>query len=249
MKHTLTLFAAVALLLAVSPASFAEFDEPVPNPDSPSGAADDWSVQFKGVSSLAAYDLNGDLDIVAGPITMECWVKIDDYSTYTGFMAYGASYKLGLTNAKELVYTHFGIVDIMSGVTMEPDQVWHHVAAVWEPGSGVTFYIDGENVAFTADTSSPRAIQNANLTVGGETKGAVPLTGSMDRARIHNAVLTAAQLDSVAATPKAPLASTVVSFDFNERRIPYKSDGSSQLQLTQQKAVGTASADNWEVYK
>ena len=41
----------------------------------------------------------------------------------------------------------------------------------------------------------------------------------MDRFRIHGAALTAADLDSVPATPKAVLPTTVVSYNFNETQV------------------------------
>src|SRR5690606_12567510 len=44
--------------------------------------------------------------------------------------------------------------------------------------------------------------------------------GTFDRMRIHGALLTADQVDSVADAPKAPLASTLVSYDFDQADLP-----------------------------
>ena len=249
MKRSFCLFACAALVLVAQAGFTQSAAEPVGNPGSPSGAAGDMSVQFKGVSSLGATDVDGNLNIVDGPITMECWVMLDDHTTYTGFMAYGFTYKLGLTNTKEYVYTHYGIVDMVSGVTVDPGPSWHHYAAVWTPGTGVEFFIDGASVGSFANTSNPRDPQNANLTIGGENNGNVPLTGSMDRARIHHAALTAAQLDSVAGSPKPPLASTLVHYDFDEGKAPYLNGGSIILPLMPQNEVKASSASDWEIYK
>jgi len=51
--------------------------------------------------------------------------------------------------------------------------------------------------------------------------GGNALQGIIDRFRIHQATLTAAQLDSVANTPKATLSSTLVAYSFNESAPPY----------------------------
>ncbi len=50
-----------------------------------------------------------------------------------------------------------------------------------------------------------------------------PFTGSLDRLRIHRAFLSGDQLDSVAATLKAPLGSTVLAYNFNETALPCQS--------------------------
>lgn len=245
---------AAALALALAPMGQAEEREPVANPDSPSGAAGDYSVQFKGVSSLSVDDPDGYLDITAGPITVEAWIKPDELRQYNGLISYGASYKLGINQSggmNNLVFTFFGIVDIFSGFDVPVDGEWLHVAAVWTPGEGVLFYANGEEVASVAEAGNPRALQNTVLVVGGETNGAVPFIGSMDRVRIHNAALAAEDLDSVADAPKGPFDSTLTHYGFDEGKAPYASLGSAALSLRHLNPVGyegTSSAQSWELY-
>jgi hypothetical protein len=127
--------------------------------------------------------------------------------------------------ASELIFTLFGVVDIPSGFVLTSDE-WHHVAAVWEPGVGVTFYYDGAS-SFVEET--PRRVNpylNNILNLGAERLG-TPITGIIDRLRIHGGVLTADQLDSVAATPKGPLANTLVAYSFNEAAMPYQSSATT----------------------
>ncbi len=226
--------------------------EPVSSTSSPSGAVGDLSIQFKGVSSLGADDPTGLLKIIEGPITIESWVQIDGFTNYwTGMVSWGFTYKMGISDDGQFLFTFFGIVDIYSGYSLLPlvgDGMWHHLAAAWEPGVGVNFYVDGVAAGFAAETGSPREPTSTNFTVGGEDVGKVPFTGKMDRVRIHHALLTADQLDSVAATPKAALADTLVSYGFNEGKAPFKSAGSVTLDLSPQNAVAPASAGSWENY-
>ncbi|MBN2326690.1 MAG: LamG domain-containing protein [Candidatus Omnitrophica bacterium] len=250
MKGKWVLFVVMAALVSIP--VFAQDPEPVSNTDSPSGAAGDLSIQFKGVSSVGADDPDGLLNIIEGPITMEVWVKLDDYNgNWTGMSSWGFSYKLGISDDGQFIFTFFGIVDIFSGYDITPlvgDDQWHHFAAAWTPGSGVQFYVDGADVGFVEETRAPQAARSPNFTVGGEDVGKVPITASMDRMRVHNAALTADQLDSDAANPKAPLAETLVSYDFNEAGPPYKSSGSAQLDLMPQNEVAPSAAGVWEIY-
>ena len=190
--------------------------------DTPSQKAGDLAVSLIGNGFLYVDDSkNPILNIQTNALTLETWVKIDptDTRAYEGLIAYGSSYKMGLQNGA-LVFTLYGIVDMPSGITV-PLGEWHHVASAWEPGVGVTFYIDGVSVANVADTSAMRAFGNNLLSIGAETAGGSVL-GSLDRVRIHKGLLTPEQLDSVADTPKAVYANTLVSYNFNESQPPYQ---------------------------
>lgn len=215
-----------ALGLPVDPAN-----DPVVVIDSPAGAAGDRAVSLNvgnatGQGFLVVDDGGAPiLALATNAFTIEAWVKIDPNDTRSaeGIGAYGSSYKLGLVNG-ELTFTLYGLVDIPSGL-MVPLDSWHHVAAAWVPGVGVTFYLDGGSETAVAETRLPRAFANNYLTIGAEGVGGNALQGVIDRFRIHQAVLTAAQLDSVAGTPKAALASTLVAYNFNEAKPPYANAG------------------------
>ena len=199
---------------------------PVSTTDSPSGAATDRAVQLLNGAYLVVDDsVSPLLGVTTASVTLEGWVKRDSTSVaqYEGIMAYGGSYKLGL-NSSEIIFTLFGVVDISSGHILPSDE-WHHVAAAWEPGVGVTIYLDG-NPSFVAETRAARAVLNNYLNLGAEQLG-TPITGTLDRLRVHSGLLTPEQLDSVATTPKAPLANTLVAYAFNEATGPYQSGGAT----------------------
>lgn len=202
----------------------------VPNPDNmpviitdtPSGAANDRAVQLQGTGFLVVDDSDGPiLAVSTEPLTLEAWVKWDgtDPDQYSGIMAYGASYKLGLDNG-QIIFTLFGVVDVYSGIYLPTDGAWHHVAAAYEPGVGVSVYLDGAGL-FLEETRAMRAFGNNRFSIGSEGLGN-SLLCALDRVRVHKALLTETELDSVAATPKAPLASTLVAYGFNEAAMPFQ---------------------------
>jgi len=252
MRAAMVLLVCMTLVLLGVP-GFAQEAEPVSSTSSPSGLAGDRSIQVKGVACVGAADPTGLLNIIEGPITIESWVQIDGFNNYwTGLVSWGFTYKMGNAEDAQFLFTFFGIVDIFSGYSLLPfvgDGKWHHLAAVWEPGAGVNFYVDGALEGFVAETGKPRVATSTNFTIGGEDVGKVPFTGKMDRVRIHNAVLTADQLDSNAAAPKAALGQTKVVYGFDETKAPFKSTGSVSLDLYPQNEVVVASSGGWDLYR
>ncbi|MBZ0255798.1 LamG domain-containing protein [bacterium] len=202
--------------------------------DAPSGAAGDTAGFFSGSEVLiGSTDAQPFLDLVSSPSTIEVWIKPTDITAqYIDIFRFGSTLKMGITNGN-LIFTHLGVADYPSNLPVEPD-VWHHVAAVFEPEVGITFYVDGEEASFVASTNYPRELQNNSFVLGGAGSGDF-YTGYMDRYRIHTAALTAEELDSVADSPKAPLESTIVSYEFNE--FPLTNDAPEDLTLVAQEQL------------
>src|SRR5579862_2375592 len=189
--------------------------DPMVVTNSPSGAAGNQAVSLNygndtSQGFLVVDDSNGPiLALGTNAFTIESWINIDptDIRQDEGIGAYGEAYKMGLNNG-ELVFTLYGVVEIPSGLTIPPG-AWHHVATVWQPGIGVTFYVDGGSATLVAETQMIPSFANNLLTIGADGVTGNAMQGIIDRFRIHSAVLTTNQLDSVAGTPKAPLASTL----------------------------------------
>jgi hypothetical protein len=202
---------------------------PTTSDASPSGGATDKSVVIAAPAAYLLMDStnNPALHDVTQPITAEAWIKIPEGTTFSfqGITGYGRSWKMGLLDNGDLAFTLFGVVDIDSQVFV-PQGSWVHVAAAWEPGVGVRFYLNGVASSFIEETRAMTTPINSYLAVGAAGFSGEPLTASMDRVRVHRAVLTVDQLDSDAATPKAPLGSTVAAFDFTEATPPYSNTGS-----------------------
>jgi hypothetical protein len=189
---------------------------------SPSGAAGDRCITNSGIAFLMADDsATKVLDITNGPITLETWTFIDPSvaaKAAEGVIAYGNSYKMGMKGGQQ-VFTLFGKVDITNQAAGPvPAGQWVHLAAAWEPGVGVHFFMNGTQYD-AADTNTCRPVSHYYLSIGSEGVGNNSVS-ALDRVRIHHALLTAAEVDSDAATPKGTYASTLVNYRFNESAFP-----------------------------
>jgi hypothetical protein len=203
---------------------------PQSNASSPAGTASDLSVTIvdpTGYLLVDGTDAPG-LQAVDQPLTVEAWILIpeDAVPRPEGIAGFGSSWKFGLLPNGNVGFTLFGVVDGDSGI-LPSLGVWTHVAVTWVPGESITFFVDGVAQTVLEETRPMRAPLNNYLGVG--SGGLIePVYASIDRLRVHRAVLAEGDLDSVAATPKAALASTVVSYSFNESAAPYASTGSLQ---------------------
>lgn len=214
--------------------------------DSPSGAAGDRAVQLRGAGFLVVDDSdNPVLALQNESFTLEAWVKWDpaELDQYNGILAYGNSYKLGVNNT-ELIFTLFGVVDISSGLYLPQDGFWHHVAAAYEPGVGVTLYLDGAP-SFVAETRTMRDFQNHLFSIGSEGLGN-SILAALDRVRVHKGLLTADQLDTNPTAPKGLLPDTLVAYDFNETAMPFQNaKAPARPTLTSEDYLSQASAPNF----
>jgi len=127
---------------------------------SPSGLPGDRAITTSGGGFLVADDsATRALAITNGPITIECWININGafFKPNEGIVAYGSSYKMGMRGGQQ-VFTLFGIADITNTVAGSiPTDQWVHLAAAWEPGVGVHFYVNGVSnfTAYTALAARP----------------------------------------------------------------------------------------------
>lgn len=193
---------------------------------SPSGNPGDGCITNSGTGFLLVDDAtNPILNITNGPITLESWLYIDPFTpakSAEGIISYGNSYKLGMKGGRQ-VFTLYGIRDVTNSVAgFVPIGQWVHLAAAWEPGVGVHFYVNGVHYfeAFTATAARPISHNYLSLASEGFGNNSV---AAFDRMRVHNALLTQEQIDSVVATPKDALPGTLVSYQFNEASLPANS--------------------------
>ncbi|MGI6455362.1 MAG: LamG-like jellyroll fold domain-containing protein [bacterium] len=194
--------------------------------DSPSGQAGDLAVQTNTGLNAHEADNNPFTDLAAGPVTIEAWVKPENIVADTDLVRIGNSIKAGFRDSN-LIFTLLGVADVVAtDAVISPTNAWHHVAYAWEPGVGVTYYVDGQEAAFVAQTGSPRAFDTNQLSIGSSHTGGSVIPGLIDRVRIHHALLDASQLDSDANNPAEPLEETVVAYNFNESAPPYTNETS-----------------------
>jgi hypothetical protein len=208
----------------------------IANDYAPAGVSGDHSLQFQGTGYLLADDsANKILNITNGPITIEAWVYLTSPSPgstlWECVARYGASYKLGM-RGRNLAFTLLGKADIFSGRIL-PAYEWVHVAAVWNPGAGVTFYTNGVGNTVNNAQTSARPVFDNYLGIGFE--GPSPSTtpqkfpGFMDRLRIHHAALTVGQIDSDPVNPKPVYPETLVAYNFNHANLPAQNSAATLL--------------------
>lgn len=201
-----------------------------------SGVATDKAVAFDGRGALVVDDSAAKkLNVLQPPITLECWVRasVEQASGHLGLISYGipggqpgaGGYKLGIRDGN-LLFTLFAVVDVGTTAPFPFDGAWHHVAAVYSVvDGGVTFYLDGEQVDYVAETRAMANPTANKLDIGAQYTALGRFLGEIDRVRISNAALKPEELDSVAKTVKAVRNDTLAYFSFDEGAIPYTSQG------------------------
>ena len=182
--------------------------------DSPSGQAGDLAVQTNTGLNAHEADNNPFTDLAAGPVTIEAWVKPENIVADTDLVRIGNSIKAGFRDSN-LIFTLLGVADVVAtDAVISPTNAWHHVAYAWEPGVGVTYYVDGQEAAFVAQTGSPRAFDTNQLSIGSSHTGGSVIPGLIDRVRIHHALLDASRWIAMRITLrnhwKRPLSPTIL---------------------------------------
>jgi hypothetical protein len=201
----------------------------------PSGKVGDLAVAFNRAEYLMVEDVTGALfnAMYPGAFTMEAW-----YSSVSAEMPAilgsagshgGNGWSLGFFSPGSLTFTQGGVADNGSSEFYPGDGSWTHVACVYEPlgtgGANITCYLG----------SAPDTMQTEHLTVAGNMNqplgkllrigawlnGGYGPYGQIDRFRLHAGALAISDLDSDPASPKAPLVSTLLAYNFDEGAAPY----------------------------
>ena len=199
----------------------------------PSGMEGDGAAAFDGMGSALIGWTEKTLDLNQ-PFTFEAWVyrSVDAGDDYEDFFRIGNTVKVGLTKTKTFEMTYLGKADIYSDLIMDNTGTWMHIAAVAEPGVGVTFFKDGVEINKTEYSGSPRDYQNDVITLGADNACTASLfMGMLDRVRLHQAALTAAELDSDSKNPKPVTDATILAYNFDDEDAPFASTGSEDATL------------------
>ena len=77
------------------------------------------------------------------PISIAVWVKPDSLNRFMGIVGLGSSFSLKLDGEGAPDFTTANIKDHKGNKSLDPGK-WHHIAAVFNPGSTVEIYINGE---------------------------------------------------------------------------------------------------------
>ena len=167
---------------------FSPDNVPVSNTSSPSGAPGDRSLTIvdpDGYLLMDGSDIPEFYDFTK-PLTVEGWINFPatSASRNEAMVGFGRSWKFGWRANGQMAFTLFGVADVESGVFAPVIDAWFHMAAIWEPGSGIRFYIDGAEVAFIDETRDMVPPTNDWLGIG-SAGTSEPINASIDRVRIH----------------------------------------------------------------
>ena len=80
------------------------------------------------------------------PISMAVWVKPDSFRKYMGIVGLGSSFSLKLDAEGAPDFTTANIKDHKGNKTLEAGR-WYHIAVVFNPGSTVEIYVNGERAS------------------------------------------------------------------------------------------------------
>lgn len=153
------------------------------------------SVYFDGAADYI--DVEDKLNLEPTGFTISAWIKRDN--TNSSIISkrdagYTQGYDFKITNSQRLELSwENGSTQSITGATLIPDNVWHHVAAIYD-GSRVKLYIDG--VEDADDTLTPPVDTNESFYVGAAAKNTPEnhFRGNIDEVRVWDTALSVDQL-------------------------------------------------------
>ncbi|MCW1922846.1 choice-of-anchor D domain-containing protein [Luteolibacter arcticus] len=158
----------------------------------------------------------------AGAFTVMGWVNASiASSTNQRIFATGPSngWGVGLSNVNQVIYTAFGVVDRRSTTPPSANNVWQHVAYVWNAGA-IEVFVNGTS-KFTA-TAGFNNETSTQFGIGGNGNGGDHFNGRMDELKIFNTALTASEIVAAAVPPavSGPLLAAAPTINFNNNGAP-----------------------------
>ncbi|MEL7588735.1 MAG: LamG-like jellyroll fold domain-containing protein [Prolixibacteraceae bacterium] len=148
--------------------------------------------RFTGNNAYIDYAKENNLNFDT-PISMAVWVKPDTLNGFMGIVGLGSSFSLKLDAEGAPDFTTANIKDHKGNKTLEPGE-WHHIAVVFNPGSTVDIYVDGE-WSSTLEASAIKPSGQSFL-IGSNLWGEQFL-GSIDDLRIWDRGLSEKEIEAV----------------------------------------------------
>lgn len=147
--------------------------------------------------------------VADGPLTVEAWMRAEEFGTRTGLVSKAESSEFGLfvSDGRPSFSVHVGGAYAeaeATGAALRPGE-WHHVAGVFD-GAEVRVYADGVLLA-SAPASGERAVNELPMLIGADVTARGSATsrfrGAIDGVRLS----TAARYTGASFTPERTLAS------------------------------------------
>ncbi len=163
----------------------------------PSGAG---YAHFAAPSLLSCSDTKKLLDFGTNAFTCELWLR------HTGqpelpygncFVSDGAGWRFGMNSTNKLMFTLYGVRDMVCDSAVLPaDGKWHHTAVSFSYCHSVRFYIDGALVGHMDLAGRPNSVASPFIAIGNEGGMSTSFVGDMARIRVHAGALEPNELDS-----------------------------------------------------
>ncbi|MCW1884615.1 choice-of-anchor D domain-containing protein [Luteolibacter flavescens] len=153
-----------------------------------------------------------------GTFTLMCWVNanITANSNQRIFSTGPANgWGVGLSNADKALFTTFGVVDMRSTTAVSANNVWQHVAYVWNAGA-VEVFINGNSV-YTATSANFNDETVTQYGIGANSNNIDPFNGRIDDLKIFNTAMTQSQIVA-AAIPGPEITTAAVNSFTNDGR-------------------------------
>jgi len=173
---------------------------------------------FDGVDDFAQAPDTG-LPMGSAPRTLEFWMKpVPQVGNrvvfiYGDFAPNNAFYVLVAGNLEAVACIgQWGGGDV-GGSTNVADGAWHHIAMTYDGGNSVKLYVDGLLEVSTTKTYATTSTGNATL--GSSTGTREYYHGLLDEVRVYNRELTAAEVESIAASPFGYKTTTALNSSLN----------------------------------
>lgn len=198
---------------AGTPNSFASPEGPSTDVSSSISFTDVRSWDFDGTADYISTSLNLDQSSSSSnSITFTAWVKPESTSSGDHYVMStdNGGYDWGVLRTGSTWYMYNGSGGQSTGKTVTAG-TWQHIAAIWKPGTGIEFYLDGSsftNSAISYDSGDNNVALGTNPGFGGY------FDGLIDDVRIYNRALTSSEINylkngynsnSVADTPLSSL--------------------------------------------
>lgn len=163
-----------------------------------------WREALRFVAASSQYTEIGSGLVTAAPLTLTCWVKVEDItvgqqfaclvnsggaSDWFSLMVNGGSSKLGM----QLNGGGGGFEELVAA-TAQVSRVWYFVAAVYNSTTSRKFFLNGELQATGSTSCTPASINRFAL--GGLRRSSPDnyFTGEVRDARVYNRALTDAEV-------------------------------------------------------
>lgn len=150
---------------------------------------------FDGVNDYVATPLNIDQSAASAGATFEAWVYPTSSSTSYRYVfgTDNGGYDWGVLHYNSIWYLSTGTSRYSTGVALDLNQ-WQHIAAVFNPGTGIKFYKNGAEVKVFSTSYLGFDASAANVSIGRYGANGYYFAGRIDEAAVYDHPLALADI-------------------------------------------------------